>query len=317
MQQCLRTTRWFGVLLAITMLSAFLQLVTAATLDSCSTRKSNKVHAAKADTTTPRILVPLYIYPLPNAWDPLYTAIRSNPSAAFTVIINPNSGPGSGTAPDADYAAAIKTLRSTAGPGQILELVGYVPTGYGKRSATKVKADVSTYAHWPTALRPDGIFFDETSTQSRFLAKYRTYTDLVKSTRWSTAARKGITVLNPGTWPQDARFFTLAADHIVVYEDTLAKFNFSDYQRRTAKNHLGSAFQRSYIFYNVDASNVRTADGKVFAGIEGLVVDATVNGLSSRGGLFVTNLDIASTDVYAKFSSIWQQLVQAVARVSR
>ncbi|TKY86964.1 hypothetical protein EX895_003641 [Sporisorium graminicola] len=329
----LRTTNsWFGLLLAFTMLSAFVQTVTGAALDSRSTAKKSKVQA-KVDTTTPRILVPLYIYPLPNAWDPLYSAIRANPTAAFTVIINPNSGPGSGSAPDSDYAAAIKTLKSTASAGQVLELVGYVPTGYGKTSATKVKADVTKYAKWPATVRPDGIFFDETSTQSKYLAKYANFTDFVKSNKWSssttttistaksttvkaTTARTGITILNPGTWPQDARFWSTSADHIVVYEDKLSNFNYTDYQHRTSKNHLGSTFQRSYIFYNVDPSNATTKDGKRFTSLDSLV-NATVTGLSSRGGLFITNLDIASTDVYAKFSTIWQRFVKSVASLSK
>ncbi|SJX66452.1 related to Spherulin 4 precursor [Sporisorium reilianum f. sp. reilianum] len=305
------TSRWLGLLLAITMLSAVLQTVAGA--------KSTKAQA-KAATTTPRILVPLYIYPLPNAWDPLYTAIRANPTAAFTVIVNPNSGPGSGSAPDADYADAIRTLRGTAGAGQVLELVGYVPTGYAKRAATKVKADVATYANWPAAVRPDGVFFDETSTQSRYLAKYANYTDFVKGIKWSsraaTSARTGITVLNPGTWPQDARFWSTSADHIVVYEDKLSNFNYTDYTLRTSKNHLGTAFKRSYIFYNVDPNNATTKDAKRFTSLDALV-DATVTGLSSTGGLFITNLDINLTDVYAKFSSIWQQFVKSVARLSR
>lgn len=306
------------------MLSAFLQTVTGATVHPRSPAKTNKVQT-KTDTTTPRILVPLYIYPLHNAWDPLYSAIRTNPTAAFTVIINPNSGPGSGATPNTDYADAIKTLRSTAATNQILELVGYVPTGYGKTSPTKVKADVTKYANWPAAVRPDGIFFDETGTQSKHLTKYTNYTDFVKS-KWPPSTspspqttkptpRKAITILNPGTWPQDACFWSTPSDHIVVYEDKLSNFNYTDYHHRTAKNHLGTTFQRSYIFYNVDPNNATTKDGKRFASLDSLV-EGMVGGLSSKGGLFVTDLDIASTDVYAKFSSVWSRFVRSVADLS-
>lgn len=213
-------------LLLVIMLATFLHSLTGA-----EAAASKKTVQRNIDTTTPRIIVPLYIYPTPNAWDPLFTAIRNNPTAAFTVIVNPNSGPGSSKAPNSDYAAAIKQLRGTAAANQILELVGYVATGYGKKAATKVKSEVTRYAGWPDAVRPDGVFFDETSTQSKWLSRYTEYVNLVKSTKWSTAAktttktpRTAITVLNPGTWPEDKKFFGIAADHIVVYEDKLSNF---------------------------------------------------------------------------------------------
>ena len=228
--------RWTALLL-VAMFATLMQTVTGA-----SVAASKKTVQHNVDTTTPRIVVPLYIYPTPNAWDPLYTAIRNNPTAAFTVIINPNSGPGTSKNPPSDYASAIKQLRATAGVNQILELVGYVATGYGKRSAAKVQADVAKYAGWQDAVRPDGIFFDETSTQTKWLKRYAEYTDLVKNTNWAKTSaskstssakfsqkatnvqRSAITILNPGTWPEDKGFFTISADHIVVYEDKLSNF---------------------------------------------------------------------------------------------
>ncbi|KIS65776.1 uncharacterized protein UMAG_06157 [Mycosarcoma maydis] len=321
----LRAISWMNLLLVLTTLAALLQTVTGASGNQCSAARTQRA----VDTTTPRIIVPLYIYPLPNAWDKLYTAIRANPAAAFTVIINPNSGPGSGNAPDSDYTEAIKKLRATPAPGQILELVGYVATGYGKTLAKNVKADVTKYSRWPTAVRPDGIFFDETDTASKYLDQYAKYTDFVKSLNWTTTSttsskqcnskslvqRSGITILNPGTWPQDARFWSTSSDHIIVYEDKLANFDLADYQRKTSNNKQASAFQRSYIFYNVNPNNATTKDGSKFANLDALV-NATVNRLSARGGLFVTNLDIASTDVYASFSSIWPDFVRAMANIS-
>ncbi|EST06757.1 Spherulation-specific family 4 [Kalmanozyma brasiliensis GHG001] len=304
--------RNLSLLLVIAMMAALLQ-----TVASAATKKVN--------TKTPRILVPLYIYPEPGAWDPLYTAIRNSPSAAFLVIINPNSGPGDGSAPDSDYASAIQQLRSTAAANQTLELIGYVPTGYGKRSASQVKSFISTYAKWPRSVRPDGIFFDETITSQKYLAKYRNYTDFVKSQSWGVstktpsnatyAQRKGITMLNPGTWPESDKFWSIA-DHIVVYEDKLSNFDFGEYQQLTQNNvPVASNFQRSYIFYNVDSANVTTKDGRNFMGVDALV-NATIRVLASRGGLFITDLKIGEEDVYAKFSGIWQEFVKMVGASS-
>ncbi|KAJ1021929.1 hypothetical protein NDA16_003691 [Ustilago loliicola] len=233
------------LLVVMTMFAVLLQTVTGVSMGS-----SQKVQQQSIDTTTPRILIPLYIYPLPNAWVPLFTAIKNNPSAAFTVAINPNSGPGNSKAPDADYAAAIKQLRATAGINQILELVGYVSTDYGKRAAAEVKADV-------------------------------------------------------------AKFFDIA-DHVIVFEDKLSNFNYTEYKQRTAsRNNAGTPFQRSYILYNVDPTNATTNDGKKFT--LNSLVKASINALNAKGGLFITDLDIQSTDVYASFSSIWKQFVKSVA----
>lgn len=76
------------------------------------------------------------------------------------VVVNPNSGPGSGTAPDYYYGPAIAKLNSYAN----VQTVGYVRTDYTRRDINAVIADVETYAGWSTAsstYNMHGIFFDE------------------------------------------------------------------------------------------------------------------------------------------------------------
>ncbi|KAJ9476188.1 Spherulin 4-like cell surface protein [Pseudozyma hubeiensis] len=376
--------RW----LAIAVLIALVQTVIGAA-----------IHTKKlVDTTTPRIILPLYIYPEGGAWDPLFTAIKNNPTAAFTVIINPDSGPGQGTDPGADYSDNIKKLRATAGANQILELVGYVATDYGSKDAGLVKSQVLQYHNWTSAIRPDGIFFDETSTSSKWLTTYSAYTDFVKSLDWgvsdksttavvkpvatstrSTSTRKpastskpittkkltssqkpkstkkattsikrpkttsakkpkptkkakkpapkrkttkkhkrsiqntAITILNPGTWPEDPSFFSISADHIVVYESPLSNFDYAEYQTLTAGSNAGTDFQRAYIFNEVDPQNIVTKDGKKFASIQQLV-QGTIDGLKSTGGIFAS--DLGEPRVYTEFSNVWQDFVADVADVS-
>nr|CDI56707.1 related to Spherulin 4 precursor [Melanopsichium pennsylvanicum 4] len=260
--------------------------------------KDLQERATTVNTSIPRIILPLYIYPNPKSvWEPLFTAIKSNPTVAFTIIINPNSGPGKTNSPASNYVAAIENLRSVVAPGQVVRLIGYVPTGYGKRGVDKVKADVNRYAGWPSAVKMDGIFFDETITSSQYLSKYTQYTALVKNIKtWANNSTPGITVLNPGTWPQDPHFFNIpGADHI--------------------KHPAATASQKSFIFYNVNPSNMTTKDGKKFSSLDSFV-QSIVNGLDSNGGLFITNLDIADNDVYASFSSIWQAFINSVASLS-
>lgn len=109
------------------------------------------------------ILVPLYIYPLPGAWDPLYAAAKSHRDVDFNVILNPCSGPCMGSLPDQVYLAEIPKLR--AHPN--IRTLGYVATHYAEKDIDAILAEIDTYAKWPkisniTKVRVDGIFFDET-----------------------------------------------------------------------------------------------------------------------------------------------------------
>ena len=61
--------------------------------------KAISLIAAAAYATTGRaisVLLPLYVYPESGAWDPVYSAVSSNPSVEFVVVVNPDSGPDDG-----------------------------------------------------------------------------------------------------------------------------------------------------------------------------------------------------------------------------
>jgi hypothetical protein len=86
--------------------------------------------------------------------------LEIHPTLNFTVIINPNSGPGTNQFPDADYTAAVEKLSTYDNA----LMVGYVRTGYATRNISTVIAEVDTYAGWSSdssALTMHGIFFDE------------------------------------------------------------------------------------------------------------------------------------------------------------
>lgn len=105
-------------------------------------------------TNKPFVLVPLYIYPFPTAWDPLYVAAESHPELDFLVVVNPNSGPGADILPDANYIEALARL--TAAPN--VKVIGYVHCSYGKRLLDELVAEVSAYRGWMHASerREDG-----------------------------------------------------------------------------------------------------------------------------------------------------------------
>ncbi|KAI7653369.1 hypothetical protein KC318_g14296, partial [Hortaea werneckii] len=56
------------------------------------------------------ILVPLYMFPFPGAWDPLLQAAQKHPEINFQAIINPDSGPGQGTCPGPEHTTALANL---------------------------------------------------------------------------------------------------------------------------------------------------------------------------------------------------------------
>lgn len=80
------------------------------------------------------------------------------------VIVNPSSGPGSGSAPNEQYQTAITQLSTYPN----VQKVGYVRTGYGDRGVDTILEEVDTYAGWrsvSTDLAMQGIFFDEAPYQ--------------------------------------------------------------------------------------------------------------------------------------------------------
>ncbi|TGO55710.1 hypothetical protein BCON_0088g00410 [Botryotinia convoluta] len=87
------------------------------------------------------ILLPLYIYPLPLAWNWLLTTIPLYPSITYTLVINPSTGPGAlDSFPDPSYIDAIASLNAFGN----VQLLGYVDTAYMHRSVEDVVAEVET-----------------------------------------------------------------------------------------------------------------------------------------------------------------------------
>ncbi|KAE9393134.1 hypothetical protein BT96DRAFT_979084 [Gymnopus androsaceus JB14] len=151
-------------------------------------------------------IFPLYIYPDTDctAWTTLFDSITANPNLLFYVIINPDSG-------------CVPKLLAL---GDNVKIVGYVLTGDGTRDSSEVLADIATYMAFPTTYRPSGIFFDETSATSEFLAEYTTYAEQVRSDVTSDS----IVILNPGTNVADTSYFSIA-DFIVTAEQFYDDFD--------------------------------------------------------------------------------------------
>jgi hypothetical protein len=139
----------------------------------------------KSSTPKGTVLVPLYVYPSPGAWDPLFTAYATNtfflpsgdfklttpritnhPHLNFTVVVNPASGPGVQPIPDSNYTREIPKLNKHAN----VRTVGYVSTSYTNRNISLALRGIDTYSAWSenstiAGLGMEGIFLDETPSQ--------------------------------------------------------------------------------------------------------------------------------------------------------
>lgn len=112
--------------------------------------------------------------------------ITAHTTMHFTVIVNPDSGPGASATPDSNYQACIPMLRPSANPN--VKLVGYVSTNYANRALADVEADTNTYNNWPAPYNLDGIFFDEVNGTSDHLAAYTSYASHARSLTWHSTS---------------------------------------------------------------------------------------------------------------------------------
>jgi hypothetical protein len=160
------------------------------------------------------IIIPYYLYPNNPYNDAtvlaLLTLIRRYPTVPVLVVINPGSGPGSGT--DGNYTAFIRVLKAAGA-----KVCGYISTAYAVRAEAEVKADMDLWLSLYTAARIDGIFMDEQPYELTVggvdtVALYARYTDYAHSLGlWPVIG-------NPGANQQGAHFATRTADIIIVNE---------------------------------------------------------------------------------------------------
>jgi len=131
----------------------------------------------------------------------------------YTIIVNPDSGPGDSSLPNADYLPAIQRLNAFPNT----RTVGYVRTTYGNRSLDDVLQDISTYSGWANSsqgIEMHGIFFDEAAHEyTAEVAEYmQTANDAVKAA--SGLAGDRIVSKNPTFSPAvltNPRSFTILA----------------------------------------------------------------------------------------------------------
>ncbi len=101
----------------------------------------------------------------------------------MTVIINPGDGPG--VKLSSTYATWVVNLRAAG-----INVLGYVYTSFGARSASSIKTDIATYKSWYGI---NGIFVDEMSNKVGYESYYTALTAYAHSEGFP------LVVGNPGT----------------------------------------------------------------------------------------------------------------------
>lgn len=147
------------------------------------------------------VAIPAYFYP-----GSLWTKAVSAAARTSIMIMNPNSGVG--VSKDPQYASTVK-----AAQGAGVKVLGYVHTSYGDRALDTVKGEISLYKQW---YRVDGIFLDETSSDSADLTYYK------KLAKYIRARKGGYVMLNPGVVPHKG--YVKLADTTIVFEGGFSSY---------------------------------------------------------------------------------------------
>lgn len=176
------------------------------------------------------VLVPLYIYPLEGAWEPLLRSAQAHPDIRFLAVINPSNGPGDTPLPDASYQASLRQLSAIPN----IEPIGYVHCTYSQRDAEAVQRDIDLYVGWNSdgALRMDGIFIDEAPSHPDHMPYMTALAEHANRTWQANLGREAITVYNPGVVPNPAYFD--AADYVVSFEQSEEHWNLDSVKQTLA-----------------------------------------------------------------------------------
>ncbi|KAF2837344.1 hypothetical protein M501DRAFT_202568 [Patellaria atrata CBS 101060] len=170
------------------------------------------------------VILPLYVYPSPGAWDPLYQAASTYPDVDFTVVVNPHSGPGDSSLPDPFYLTEIPKLNQHNN----IQALGYVAVDYGTKDIDDILAEIDTYGGWAaadSALAMKGIFLDETPNKPNI--EHGEYMQRIQKAVQSCSGLAGdFIVHNPGSIPiyskvQETKIeFADSANVTVIFENT-------------------------------------------------------------------------------------------------
>lgn len=209
---------------------------------------------AATTASATKILLPLYIYPIPlDRWSSIYDAIATHPSIDFQIIINPSSGPGGSTPGyNSHWITAVSKLHTYDN----VDTLGYVRVGYGAKALGDITTDLSNWDGWnhytAADITIDGIFFDETpnwqgtkgANDVSFMQQLSQLADLGGYSK----------VFNLGQASNHDEYFNIA-DTVVIFENTAEWYNDTVLDNAAAE---GVAEKSAVLIHHFQESNLTT-----------------------------------------------------------
>lgn len=131
--------------------------------------------------------------------------------------MNPDTGPGSGAWPSAEYLSAMKVLHRH----QNVQALGYIETAGGSRNPSLIRAEIDLYAGWfnrSTELGLHGIYFDHTPAKSdNYTQSY--LANISNIVRQTEGFQDGVLVAHsPGCVPERELTTASQPNMTVIYE---------------------------------------------------------------------------------------------------
>ncbi|KAL5117887.1 hypothetical protein ACEQ8H_004205 [Pleosporales sp. CAS-2024a] len=167
------------------------------------------------------VLIPFYVEPIDDAWDRLGDAIVKHHDVQFTVVVNPNDGPGNSTWPAAAFIAAVQGISIYPN----VQLLGYVNTLNGTMPNATVRTEIATYAAWSNVTKDlglHGVYFDQTPAVDDGSGATRSYlhniSATVRDTQGWAHGRSGLVAHNARRVPAAELLHDSRPDIVVVFE---------------------------------------------------------------------------------------------------
>ncbi|GKS90147.1 spherulation-specific family 4 protein [Acidovorax sp. SUPP2539] len=273
------------------------QTLTASVASSGGAVTASRILYVRPAAAPMEVLVPAYFYPSAGSpWDAMTAGASAYPSVSVTAILNPSNGVFTRANPE--FTAAATAFVQAGG-----KLLGYVYTGYGSRSISKVKGNIDKYLSLYGTGLVSGFFIDEMSSAPGRINYYRQLFDYIKSKGASLRV-----VGNPGTVPNAA--YAAVADTLVTFENRNAAF--ADYDPRASGGWL-------YQMANT-RQNALVHDAADCVAMQGAVRAAATARVNS-GVIYVTddtfNPDTQEGNPWDTLPAYWTRLLGTVDSVNR
>lgn len=216
----------------------------------------------------------------------------------FTVVINPDDGPGNGTRPSPEYIDVLNALEVYPH----VQTLGYIRTDRGKRDNATVRAEIATYSGWSKFqnLRLNGIFFDQTPYKDEGnVSEYlRNISATVRHSDGFLEPR--LVVHNPGRVP-DVGLVGYRTDMLVVFEGAYADLPGREQLKRSVAKLDQYSLHRQHFAMLVHSTPSGTGNVRLRKTVD--------NVRRSAEWLYITD---ATEDVYSGFGSILEQWLDLI-----